>query len=184
MRLPSILALLLLMFCTQAQTTPGIGNYKLLDDPKSVVDNQVFIKLNNGIDEYYLLYLSPITPYFSEAKGIMLPVEAMSSFLNMSVDLRPDSKSAQITHNSTYIYISEGESIYQARKRGEPKNFALEGVLEWIEGDLLMPASVLIEAFSLEASWDAGLKVLEFKDPAIMSQYFRINRMFAIEGEY
>ncbi|MFE4714786.1 stalk domain-containing protein [Paenibacillus sp. NPDC056722] len=125
------------------------------------------------INQYYVTYTAPQSPYLDQNNRLMVPLRSLSDLLAAEVAYDAVNKSAVISRKN---YLNETEKNYSLKMSIGVKDIEINGVASQmdtipvlIQGSMYIPLSVVARAFHLDTKWDSSHKVTRLdEDPGYL----------------
>jgi hypothetical protein len=137
---------------------------------KSVtVTSPILLKIN----QYYVIYTAPQSPYLDQNNRLMVPLRSLSDLLAAEVTYDAVNKSAVISRKN---YLHETEENYSLKMSTGVKDIEINGAASQmdtipvlIQGSMYIPLSVVTKAFHLDTKWDSKQRITYlYEDPAYL----------------
>ncbi|MFC3748984.1 copper amine oxidase N-terminal domain-containing protein [Paenibacillus sp. GCM10012306] len=125
------------------------------------------------INQYYVTYTAPQSPYLDQNNRLMVPLRSLSDLLAAEVTYDAVNKSAVISRKN---YLNETEKNYSLKMNVGVKDIEINGVASrmdtipvLIQGSMYIPLSVVAKAFHLDTKWDSSHKITRlYEDPGYL----------------
>ncbi|MFF2019227.1 copper amine oxidase N-terminal domain-containing protein [Paenibacillus sp. NPDC058177] len=125
------------------------------------------------INQYYVTYTAPQSPYLDQNNRLMVPLRSLSDLLAAEVAYDAVNKSAVISRKN--LLHEQGKS-YSLKLTVRLKDIELNGVASQmdtipvlIKGSVYIPLSVVAKAFHLDTKWDSSRKITHlYEDPGYL----------------
>jgi hypothetical protein len=125
------------------------------------------------INQYYVVYTSPQSPYLDASNRLMVPLRSLSDLVAAEVSYDAGSRSAVISRKNSSI---ESETSYTLKMTIGQKDIELNGAASQmdtipvlIQGSMYIPLSVVTKALHLDTKWDPVHKIISLtEDPGYL----------------
>ncbi|ASA24886.1 copper amine oxidase N-terminal domain-containing protein [Paenibacillus donghaensis] len=135
----------------------------------ATVNSPVLLQIN----QYYVTYTAPRSPYLDQNNRLMVPLRSLSDLLAAEVTYDAVNKSAVISRKNLF---NQKENRYSLKMTIGVKDIELNGVASemdtipvLIQGSMYIPLSVVAKALHLDTQWDSNQRITRIsEDPAYL----------------
>jgi len=131
----------------------------------------IFLKIN----DYYVLYTDPISPFIDSNNKIVMPIRIFSELIGAGIAYDKKSCSAEIGFSGHKVRYTVGSDV--AFFDGIPEKIPSITVLK--KNSILVPISSVVNFFQISNTWDKENRLFIINDPRIKNIY-----MEAFEGAF
>jgi hypothetical protein len=153
-----------------------------------------------SIDDMYLLYVHPVTPFVTDEGVIMVPLNGINELLRFTVSVYEERDGTMVAGATQFrsspeenrgITFREGSreaevSIFgQFQFRGHPLYVMKLGAAPiYVEEtyDMLVPLQALVDVFNLDVRLEPELRVAHLRSPHVTNLYADLGSEFMSEG--
>ncbi|WP_379198409.1 copper amine oxidase N-terminal domain-containing protein [Paenibacillus sp. GCM10012306] len=135
----------------------------------NTLNSNILIRLN----QFYVVFTSPIAPYMDKNNRIMVPLRSLSNLLSADVTYNPESKTAVISRKNL---LNATEKFYTIKMAVSEKRVEINGVRSEMDttptlykGSMFVPLCIITTAFHINTEWDQINSIMKLNvDPAYL----------------
>lgn len=126
----------------------------------SINETPVLLKVN----DYYVLYTTPKSPYIDSHNRFMIPLRSISELLGAQVEYNSKSKIAIIKMDSKMVTFQINSKTVTV----DGKKYTMDTVPVLYENSMFIPLGVLINNLGIQNQWDQANKLYKLTGKHVM----------------
>lgn len=135
----------------------------------ATIHSTVLLKLN----QFYVIYTSPIAPYVDKENRLMVPLRSLSNLLSADVTYNANSKTAVISRKNDGETSGKPSTIKMSigSKKVEINGISseMDTLPVLFKGSMFVPLSMISTSFHIDTGWDQSKRIVTLHvDPAYL----------------
>ncbi|WP_018759607.1 stalk domain-containing protein [Paenibacillus terrigena] len=135
----------------------------------NTLNSTVILKLN----QFYVVYTSPLAPYVDKENRLMVPLRSLSNLLSTDVTYNAANKTAVISRKND---LNASEKYYTIKMEVGKNKVEINGITSEMDtiptlykGSMFVPLSIITTAFHIDTTWDKSKNIVNLNvDPAYL----------------